>query len=256
VAEFHVAGEEARVTFDVPVPDEGDPVLEELLTHEAVEVVREKRHTLPIDQVTEVVALAGRPPREVGRVELEEPGRLPPRPEMPPLLNLTHIAADPLEAEREEGPPQVPGTVTPVREDTLGPAGAELRLPKAVETGLRAQGIDPRTMGAGELVTGLLPLVGYVVTPGPAENTYYAEKGGQRTYIRVDPYRPGDHPEVDSETIQRFMIEFQTAGAQRGLLVSDKYGPFELYQRERRDPRVRFVTRERLQGLVDALALG
>lgn len=257
VTEFHVLGEEARVTFDVPIPDEPDPVLGELLTHEAVEVVREKRHSLPIEGVRVVVALAGRTtPIEVGRVELETPGELPPRPRVPSLLNLTHIAADPLEAELEEELPRVPDTRTTIPEDVLSPIGGELRLPKAVETGLRAQGIDPSTMTAGDLVTGLLPLVGYVVSPGAAENTFYAEKGGQRTFIRVEGYRPGDHPEVDSETIQRFMIEFETSGAQRGLLVSDKFGPFEVYQRERREPRVRFVTRERLQKLIDALALG
>ena len=31
--------------------------------------------------------------------------------------------------------------------------------------------------------------------------------------------------------------------------------PVEIYERERRDPRIRFVTRERLQGFIDALAL-
>ncbi len=46
------------------------------------------------------------------------------------------------------------------------------------------------------------------------------------------------------------------SGADRGLMVSDKFGPFEVYERERREPRVRFVTRERLQGFVDALTVG
>ena len=69
VAEFHVRGDEATVTFDVPLPNgDVDGVLKELLLHEAIEVVREKRHTLPIDMVTKVVALAGRigDPRRVG----------------------------------------------------------------------------------------------------------------------------------------------------------------------------------------------
>ena len=38
-------------------------------------------------------------------------------------------------------------------------------------------------------------------------------------------------------------------------LVSDKFSPFEVYERERREPRIRFVTRERLQKFVDALSL-
>jgi len=258
VAEMHVRGEEARVSFDVPVPDGEDEVLSELLLHEAIEVVREKRHTLPMDGVRHVVALAGRGGnvREMGRATLETPGELPPRSAVPSLLNLSHIASDPLAADLDEGPGDVPGTVAPSREDDLAPVGQEIRLPKAVETGLRAQGIDPKQMSAGEMIVGMLSLVGYQVSPGTAELTHQAVKGGHKTFIREDRYQPGDHPEVDSEMIRRFLIEFQTSGADRGLLVSDKYGPFEIYEKERREPRVRFVTRERLQKMVDALALG
>lgn len=258
VAELHVLDNEAQVTFNVPVPDEPDDVLTELLVNEAIEVVREKRHSLPMGGVTAVVALAGRPGsvREVGRAKLDTPGELPPRTEVPPLLNLSHIAADPLEADLAQDGADVPGTVTPVREDTLRPLIEEIRIPRAVETGLRTQGVDPSSMSAGELVTGMLSLVGYQVTPGIAELTYFAQKGGQRTFIREDPYQAGDHPEVDSDTIRRFMIEFGASGADRGLFVSEKYGPFEVYEKERREPRVKFVTRERLQKLIDALALG
>ena len=70
-----------------------------------------------------------------------------------------------------------------------------------------------------------------------------------------DVYHPGDHPEVADQLIDRFMADFAMSGCDRGLLVSDKYGPFEIYDKERRQPRVRFVTRERLQKMVDALAL-
>ena len=70
-----------------------------------------------------------------------------------------------------------------------------------------------------------------------------------------DRYRPGDHPELDESSIRRFMVEFGSAGADRGMLISDKYGPFEMYDLERREPRVRFVTRDRLQKMVDSLSL-
>src|SRR5690606_11892673 len=60
LVDMHIEGTEARVTFDVPFPEDGDPVLADLLVQEALEVVREKRHTLPIEQVTSVVAFAGR----------------------------------------------------------------------------------------------------------------------------------------------------------------------------------------------------
>ena len=79
VRDFHVHGNEARVSFDVPLPDVEDQVLNELLVDEAVEVVREKRHTLPIADVTEIVVFAGRDEaREIGRTVLPSPGQLPP----------------------------------------------------------------------------------------------------------------------------------------------------------------------------------
>ena len=40
------------------------------------------------------------------------------------------------------------------------------------------------------------------------------------------------------------------------LFVSDKYGAFAMHDVERRDPRMRFVVRERLQRTIDYLALG
>jgi hypothetical protein len=40
------------------------------------------------------------------------------------------------------------------------------------------------------------------------------------------------------------------------LLISDKFCPFIVYEKERREPRVHFITRERLQQFVDSLALG
>ena len=42
---------------------------------------------------------------------------------------------------------------------------------------------------------------------------------------------------------------------QRAFLVTDKFGPYVMYEKERRDARVRFVTRERLQTFVDGFAL-
>ncbi len=51
------------------------------------------------------------------------------------------------------------------------------------------------------------------------------------------------------------MVDFVSAGADQGLLVTDKFAPFGIYDRERRDARMRFVTRERLQKFINALAL-
>jgi hypothetical protein len=256
VSAFHVHENEAQVTFDVPYPDEGDDVLADLLVGEAVEVVREKRHSLPIEDVTQVVVLAGKDtPREVGRMSLQTPGVLPPPSQIADILNLTSIGADPLAAEFDERSAAIPETVAPTRSDELEPLSEMIRLPKAVATGLRAQGVDPERMTAAELVTGVLSLFGYTVTPGIAEGHYTASKGGASTFIMSDEYSTGDYPEVEDATIRRFVVAFEQSKADRGMLVSEKFAPFSIYEVERRDPRVRFVTRERLQKLVDSMSL-
>src|SRR5680860_380056 len=78
VTGFHVHGNEARVTFDIPVTDSDDEVVAALLSDQAVEVVREKRHTLPINDVEQaVVFTGGDTPVELTRVRLRTPGELP-----------------------------------------------------------------------------------------------------------------------------------------------------------------------------------
>lgn len=264
VVEMHVVGEEARVRFSVPLPAEPDEILIELLVGEAVEVVREKRHTLPMDGVTAVVALSGsaEAPVVVGRASLETPGQLPPPTGATSMLNLSHLAADPVERsfldhsfDKDAEPEMHVETVSRVPEDALEPVGAFLKLPRAIDTGLRAQGIDPRSMTSGQLVTGMLALVGYQVQPTVGDGTWTATKAGATTYVREDPYSAGDHPEIDVDELRRYLFEFQQSKADRGLFVSDKYGPFEVYDLERREPRIRVVSRERLQKFVDALAL-
>ncbi len=259
VAEFHVRGEQAIVTFDVPLPDgEVDEVLADLLVTEAVEVVREKSQKLPIDQVTTVVAVAGMPDHrvEVGRRSLETPGVLPPPVGIDHMLHFAKIGYDPLVQQFEEASPAARFEAPPADGDELPPVGRELRLPKAIEVGLRTQGVDPETVSAGELVRTLLALFGYRIMGGEKPNTYFAERGGQRTYIREEPYEPGGYPELEERIINQFMADFASSGADRGLLVTDKYGPFMVYEKEKREPRVRFVTRERLQKFVDSMALG
>ncbi len=259
VAEFGVEGSTAKVRFDVPLPDGDDEILSELLVAEAIEVVREKRHTLPLTGVHAVAALAGRGEvREVGRAKLDQPGVLPPKIEGVNILNLSILANDPLAHSFSEAGADTsavrPGVAETIRSDELRPLSDELRLPRAIVTGLRAQGIDPAKVSPGELVVGLLRLFGYQVIAA-GMNAWIASKAGERTYIVEDQHKPGDHPELDEGVIRRFMVEFASAGTDRGMLVTDKHGPFEIYTLERREPRVRFVTRDRLQKMVDSLAL-
>lgn len=259
VAEFHVRGEQATVTFDVPLTDgDIDEILKELLLHEAVEVVREKRHTLPIDMVTQVIAMAGRngDPRRVGVIDLPEPGVLPPPSVAPPTFQLGHIAYDPLEEEFSgEKPEHAPTLADSKASDRLPPIGSELRLPRAIDLGLRAQGVDPETMQSGELVRAMLTMFGYRIVAGISDDTFVAEKGGVRTLVREVHHEPGSYPELEGQSISSFSADFVGAKTDRALLVTDKFGPFEVYERERRDPRCRFITRERLQKFVDAMAL-
>ena len=39
------------------------------------------------------------------------------------------------------------------------------------------------------------------------------------------------------------------------ILVTDKFSPYSMYEREKRDSRLVFVTRERLQAFVDSFGL-
>lgn len=254
VLDFHVRGDQAVVTFAVPLPPgDIDGVLSELLLDEAVEVLHEKQATLPIKDVTKVVAFAGDGERrKVGELELAEPGLLPP---ISPVarFRLSSVGYDPLDRQFEEGPPASPPEVAASHgRDTLPPVGDDLSLPKAIDVGLRAQGIDPATMTAAEMVRGVLKLFDYAIVPGEDPGTYLATKAGSTTFVREDVYESGDYPEVDEDTIRSFMIGFLNSKADRGLLVSGKFAPFAIYEQEHREPRIRFITRERLQKFVDA----
>ena len=83
-----------------------------------------------------------------------------------------------------------------------------------------------------------------------------ASKANINTFIRTENYRPGEHPELSEQTVRKFVAEFATSGADRGMLISDKYGPFITHDIEDKDRRIRFITRERSQAFIDSMALG
>lgn len=255
---FHVEGEQAKVTFDVPLPGEHDEVLNDLLMAEAVEVVRERRHTLPIDDVTEIVVFAGKgEPKLVGRTKLPATGELPP-PQVMSGVSLSHVAHDPFAAPFEERSDHsvVYDTKADVPPDELRPLRDEIRLPKGLERGLRATGVDPDQMTGPEFVLSLLRMFGYMVTEQAQPHSYIAVKDGQSVYILTHAYSEGEHPELDESVIRRFLVDFQSSGADRGILISDKYSPFMIHEIEGHQPKVRFITRERVQSFVDSMALG
>lgn len=257
LASFHVRDDVAEVTYDVPLgPDGADEVMSDLLTADALEVVREKQHALPIDQVERVAVFAGRngDPQKVGTIDLPERGQLPPPMVAAPQLHLANVGFDPIAAQFESSG-DVPSTVSRSGSDELGPIAEELRIPKAVDLGLRAQGIDPESMNAGDLVQGLLKLFGYSITSTGSTGEYVASKAGKTTFVRNIDHAEGGYPEVDEADMKAFLFEFITQKADNGLLVSDKFAPFGAYQMESSEPRIKFVTRERLQTFVDSLAL-
>lgn len=259
VESFHVVGDEARVTFDVPLEDDDDEVLNDLLMDEAIEVLRQKRHTLPIEDVHHIVVFAGRDRvREVGRTKLPSPGELPP-PALDSGLSFTHIARDPFAAPFEEDRPDhgvAYETRADVPADELPPLREDLKIPRGLDRGLRALGTDPEELSGPEFVIALLRIFGYRVTEQAFPGSYMAIKDGVSTYIATDSYEKGQYPEIDDSVIRRFLADFGTSGAERGMLISDKYAPFKIHEIEANQPKIRFVTRERIQRFIDSMALG
>jgi len=258
VSDFHVHDVEARVTFDVPLGEEDDEILNELLVDQAVEVVREKNRELPIDMVEVIVVFAGKDPvREVGRHQLPEAGELPP-PSATAALSFAHIAHDPFAAPFEEGVDHSIryDTKSDAPADELGPIVDELKIPNGLDRGLRANGVDPGALDGPELVLALLRLFGYGVSEQAYPGSYMAIKDGLSTYIITETYEPGQHPELEEAVIRRFLADFNSSGAERGILVTDKYSPFMIHEIETHQPKVRFITRERVQAFVDSMALG
>jgi hypothetical protein len=260
VREFHVRGGEALVSFDVPLPPGPvDDVLHSLLVREAVEVVREKRSRhLPLDDVTTVRAFARRDgaDAEVGSIVLEVVGVLPPADHPTLGLHFTHMPFDPLAYLGEQEFTVSPEVAARTADESLRPLGRDLELTSVTASALRAQGTDPATMGTADLALGLLRFGGYQITDAARPGAYYAARHGTTTYVEVVEHRPGEYPELEERAVDAFMSAFAGSGAERGLLFSAKYGPYLVYDKERREPRARFITRERLQSFVDGFSLG
>ncbi len=254
--DFHVDHGDAHVYFSVPVGDgDVDPILRDILLREAVEVLREKRSKLPLDGVSTVHAHALRAGAavEIGHLSLDGPGVLPPAPSPADHPLLSHHGPDIFaEFGGEAAPPPAVADRSPA--DELPPLGAELRFTATMEAGLRTQGIDPATAPMSLLVPGVLRLSGYAVSGEGSQFT--ATQGGMTTFVEIVDHTKGEHPELAERAVNEFMVHYGQSGAQRGLLFTAKYGPFMVYDKERREPRVRFVTRERFQSFVDATALG
>jgi hypothetical protein len=263
LADFHVAGETATVSYDVPLPPgEVDPHLRDLLLHDAARVVGEKAASgLPIDQVKRVRANGKRDGEysEAGTLILPEPGVLP---EVTAPDLVPHAAAggyDPLAHIGEHEFEVQPGIAAARTDEDLEPFGADLEMSREVEASLRAAGIDPDGASLEDITLGLLAMGGYAVTPLGATKDgaprYMARARGEETLVQVLPHRQGEHPELSEQALNEFSVAVAERNPTRALLITDKFGPYLIYERERRNPKCRFITRERLQTFVDGFAL-
>jgi len=258
VREFHVRGDDALVYFDVPVPASGeDDVFRNLLLKQAVEVLREKRsHALPLKGVTTVRAFATSPSGdvEVGALDLDVPGELPEEIIIPGAApHFTSAPFDPLAHLGEQEFKVEAGVAARAGSEDLAPLSDEVVLTADLAAKLQGIGVNTTAMHAGDLALGLLKVAGYTVAE--AQGGYLATGSGGTTFLQIVDHGAGDYPELGEQAINRFMVAFGSSRADRGMLVTEKYGPFLVYDKERREPRVRFITRERLQAFVDSFSL-
>lgn len=257
-ADFHVVDNVARVVFDVPLPEGGaDPVLRDLLVHHAAELMRDrKRRGQPLEGIDtiRVYAKLGTSEAEVGQIELAVPDELPEIAAPMPLARHVAEGHDPLRGLGDSDLKRVVAAADAVERDQLAPVGADILLTAGVDAGLRSRGVDPGKMTVTQLGLGLLEMAGYSLT-SRTDSTYVATGGGTATYVAFVDHVSGTYPELEAAAIAEFVVGFANVRTDRGLLITDKFGPYEIYEKERANPRCHFITRERLQGFVDSIAL-
>ncbi len=256
--DFHVVEEEIQIDFEVPLAAEGaDDVLVELLSYHALEIVNDRIHRgQPIDGIPTARISAKRLGEsvEIATIDLGEPEEVV-EIDMPMLIPWgSGTGYDPLSRYGDAEETNVLALAENRASDDLAPIGDDLRLTAGIAAGLRAMGIDPETMSVTELGRGLLQLAGYVIADRD-ENSLIASGKGTSTFVRFLDHTPGDYPELSHQAIAAFLVACARARTERGLLITDKFGPYEIYKKERANPDIRFVTRERLQGFVDSVAL-
>lgn len=263
VTEFHVRGDTASTVFAVPLGDtEAGQHLVDLLCAAAVEYVRDRKSDgLPLDGVLhiEVSATRNDTPEVLGIVDLPDAGVLPDRDEKV-LVEPSH---DPIAAVHEV---IADTTVVKQTESTtsLEPIAQTIQLSGPTDAHLRSIGVDPEAMSLEDLVLGLLRLSGYDVhvgrtgmsdIQGGRADVYGLTRDGTSTMLLILSHDEGSHPELDDSILAKFAIGLAQSSDDRAILVTDKYSPYSMYEREKRDPRCTFITRERLQAFVDSFGL-
>ena len=262
VTDFHVKGSTATTVYEVPLGDApaGNHLIE-ILSAAAVEFVRGKQRSgLPLDGVAkiDVYAMRGTEPEKVGSVELPSVGTLP-----EPMTVSTIAEGDPIGSVAEvvaDTRVSAPST----GEGRLEPVASFVQLTGPVEARLRSIGVDTSSMSLRDLAIGLMQIGGYDLqvgrpgfrTGGLAEaEVYRTAKAGRTSTIVILPHLEGDYPEVEERQISELAVAASQIDTNQLILITDKYGPYAMYERERRTDKLVFVTRERLQTFVDSFGM-
>lgn len=256
--EFHVVDNEITIDFDVPLPSSGaDGVLTDLLSHHALEIIKDRKHRgQPLEgiPVARVSATRSGELVEVAVLDLEQPFEFLDI-ELPELVPLRLTAGyDPLAKFGEKDGKDALPLAARSGGDDLAPIGEEIQLTAGLAAGFRSMGIDPASMTATDLGLGLLRLAGYELQER-GDGTYVAIGQGTSTLVTFVNHEPGGYPELSAQAVNSFLIACSSSRTERGLLITDKYGPYLIYRKERASPGIMFVARERLQDFVDTIAL-
>ncbi len=84
---------------------------------------------------------------------------------------------------------------------------------------------------------------------------YNLTRDGKSTLLVILTHDEGSHPELEDSVLARFAVEMAQVNPDQAILVTDKYSPYSMYEREKRDKRCVYITRERLQAFVDSFGL-
>jgi len=233
-----------------------DAVFTELLSRHALEIINDrKRRGQPLDDipVARISAQRKGAATAVAVLDLEQPDDVI-EIDLPDSVQQRQVAGYDLLGEYGERKGKDTLALGSLRADELKPLSEELHLTSRIEASLRMQGVDPDHMSVRELGLGLLRLTGYDVSDH-GTGSFIATGHGSTTYVSFVSHSVGEHPELPESAITRFLVAQASARTERGLLMTDKYGPYLIYQKERANPDLLFVTRERLQDFVDTIAV-
>lgn len=263
VSDFHVKGDTASAVFAVPLGNaEAGEHLIDLLSASAIEYVRQRKTDgLPLEGVLHIEVSAQRDGNAevLCTVDLPDVGILPDRDERV-LVEPLH---DPIAAVHEV----ITDTSVAPQTDSgtaLEPVAQAVELSGPTDAHLRSIGVDPDTMNLDDLVLGLLRVSGYDVhvgrsgvsdAEGGTAGTYWLTRDGKSTMLLILSHVDGSHPELDDSVLARFAVGIAQSDAEQAILVTDKYSPYSMYEREKRDRRCVYITRERLQAFVDSFGL-